>query len=146
MKLIKTKEDFIMKCKEVVEKERWWLIANKAWDNIPYVAGDCVASVTEWNNMIAWIKRVVVSKSANYTAVAMEVVLVDASGGSRTITLPATHLTGQVIDIKKTDSSANAVIVDGDGGDTIDGSATQSLGFQYESVCVISDGTNWHMI
>lgn len=75
------------------------------------------------------------------------VVLVDASGAARTITLPdAAGNTGRVYHVKKTDASSNAVIIDGDGADTIDGAATHSITTQYESRTVVSDGANWHVI
>lgn len=96
--------------------------------------------------MIAWIKRVVVATAINYAANEMEVVLVDAVGGARTITLPAGHESGQVIDVKKVDASANGVIIDANGAETIDDALTQTIMFQYESICVISDGTNWYII
>lgn len=32
-------------------------MANKNWDDIPYVAGDCVRDVTEWNNMVDYIRH-----------------------------------------------------------------------------------------
>ena len=121
-------------------------MANKDWDDVPYVAGDCVASVTEWNEMIAWIKRVVVATAVNYTPSVFEVVIVDAVGGARTITLPAIHENGNIIDVKKVDASINNVTVDGAGGDTIDGALTQTILSQWESIQMVSDGSNWYII
>ena len=121
-------------------------MVNKDWDDVPYVAGDCIRDITEWNSVVAWIKRVVAATAVNYTPSVFEVVIVDAVGGERTITLPAVHENGNIIDVKKVDASANNVIVDGDGADTIDGALTQTIGFQYESICVVSDGSNWFMI
>jgi len=45
--------------------------------------------------------------------------------------------------IKKTDASANAVTVDGNGAETIDGSTTVSLAAQWDFITVVSNGTNW---
>jgi len=74
-------------------------------------------------------------------------VLVDASGGAVTITLPtASGITGRIYTIKKTDSSANTVTVDGDGAETIDGAATHILRRQYNRVTVQSDSSNWMII
>lgn len=48
--------------------------------------------------------------------------MVDATSGSLTMTLPtAASSTGKVFYIKKIDSSANSVIIDGAGAETIDG-------------------------
>lgn len=78
---------------------------------------------------------------------AHDVVLVDASGGARTITLPdAAGRTGRVYYIKKVDATANAVIIDGDGADTVDGQATHSITTSLESRTVVSDGANWRII
>ena len=48
--------------------------------------------------------------------------------------------------IKKIDASGNAVTIDGNGAETIDGAATQTLGAQYDSMTVFCDGTGWHII
>ena len=64
-------------------------------------------------------------------------VLVDASGGNRTITLPTgSGLDGRIYTIKKTDSSLNTVTIDGDGTETIDGATTKVLTTQYESAMI----------
>ena len=72
------------------------------------------------------------------------VIAVDASGGSRTITLPTSvGIKGKVYVIKKTDSTANVVIVDPNGAQTIDAAANVSLVAQWITVIIQSDGTNW---
>ena len=43
----------------------------------------------------------------------------------------------------KVDSSANAVTVDGNGSENINGSADQPLNAQYDFMNVVSDGANW---
>jgi hypothetical protein len=76
-----------------------------------------------------------------------DIVLVDASGGAVTITLPAASgAQHKVYTIKKTDSSANAVTIDGDATETIDGSETQTLSGQYDALTMACDGTGWHII
>ena len=75
---------------------------------------------------------------------ANSVVLVSASGGAVTITLPA-PARGKVFNIKKTDSSLNAVTISPPSG-TIDGAASKSLAFQYDSLMITSDGTNFFLI
>ena len=89
----------------------------------------------------------ILAKNVDYTiAAGVDVVLVDASGGNRVITLPAVALSNKrVIRIKKTDSSANLVTVDGNASDTIDGALTKILGFQYQALTLICDGVTWHI-
>ena len=72
-------------------------------------------------------------------------VLVDASAGNVTVTLPAAKsLVGRVYTIKKIDVSTNAVIISGYGGNqTIDGETTQTIQFQWTSLRLQSDGNNW---
>lgn len=71
-------------------------------------------------------------------------VKVDATGAARTITLPAAAgCTGRIYVIKKTDGGANAVTVDANASETIDGSTTFALATQYKYVSIQSDGTNW---
>jgi len=76
-----------------------------------------------------------------------QTVAVDASGGAITVTLPAAaSCTGRRYDIKKVDSSANAVTIDGDSAETIDGAATKVLSSQYSSVTIISNGSGWWIV
>lgn len=74
-------------------------------------------------------------------------VVVDASGGACAATLPDVAANVErVFYVKKTDASANAVTVTRAGSATIDGATTYALTVQYQSVTVVSDGTNWHII
>lgn len=93
----------------------------------------------------------VASKTANYTLTASDdLILANSSGGAFTLTLPtAAGITGKVYHIKKTDSTfatANAITIDGNGSETIDGDLTTTLNTQYESISIVSDGTNWQML
>lgn len=75
-----------------------------------------------------------------------QVVLADATGGAIILTLPAAADRPNVpLVLKKIDASANTVTVQGDGAETIDGSNTAVLTTQYESLSIISDGTEWHI-
>jgi hypothetical protein len=47
--------------------------------------------------------------------------------------------------LKKTDSSINAVTIDGNGSETIDGGLTAVINNQYECVSVMNNGTNWEI-
>jgi hypothetical protein len=68
---------------------------------------------------------------------------VDATAGAVTLTLPAaSKYYGKVYMISKRDASANAVNIAADGVDTINGSATASIAFQYNSFILQSDGVS----
>lgn len=89
----------------------------------------------------------VTSTSASVAAGDEGVLLVDASGGARTITLPAAaSSTSRVYHIKKTDSSSNAVTIDGNAAETIDGSTTQDINLPNESLTIACDGSNWSIV
>jgi hypothetical protein len=83
----------------------------------------------------------VVTKTSNYSANATtdDVILVDASGGAVTITLPSAASRNSPYYVKKIDSSSNAVIIVVTGGQLIDGASSQSTTVQYFSSTVISD-------
>lgn len=71
----------------------------------------------------------------------------NAVSNTITVNLPATSTcTGRIYNIKKIDSSANNVILDGSGTETIDGSQTVSIIQQYDSLTVQSNGTSWDII
>jgi hypothetical protein len=88
------------------------------------------------------------AKSTTYLATGDETtILCDASGAAFTVTLPAAaSFTGKHYNIKKTDSSVNAVTVDGNASETIDGATTRTITIQYESIRIVCDGSNWHII
>ena len=89
-----------------------------------------------------------VTKTGNYTVTATNhTIICNATGGSFTITLPAvaSH-EGRIYCIKKIDSSANTVTVDGNGSETIDDATTAVLTTQYESITIQSDGSEWWII
>jgi hypothetical protein len=95
------------------------------------------------------------SKSSNYTVVAADsngVILCDASGGAFTITLTAAATLGSgfVVTILKTSAdtstSTNAVTVDANSTETINGALTNRLQAQYSRVTIICDGSNWQVV
>lgn len=90
----------------------------------------------------------VTTKTTTYTATADEtVILASSSGGPWTLTLPAAaSFTNKDLLIKKTDSSLNAITIDGNGSETIDGATTTTLNTQYESVRIVCDGSNWFIM
>ena len=69
----------------------------------------------------------------------------DATTTSFTVTLPAAATAGRGFKygIGKSDSSTNAVTIDGAGSETINGAITYILANQYQGVEIASDGANW---
>lgn len=92
-----------------------------------------------------------VSKTSNYPVVEADrdkLIRADATSGTLTVTLLAAATAGDgfQIAIKKIDSSANTVIIDGNSSETIDGAATLTLSTQYDVAIITCDGSNWHVI
>jgi len=74
-------------------------------------------------------------------------ILADATSNSITINLPAVATSGRRrYEIKKIDSTANTVTIDGNASETIDGAATYVISTQYQSVTIQSDGSNWWVL
>ena len=110
-------------------------------------------------------KALIQNKSANYNVKAYDdVVFMTTGATNKTVTLgyvlpgylessivlnintvDTTLEYGKQITIKKVDSGAGNVIIDGNGA-LIDGAATITLTTQYESVTLQWDGTNWNKI
>lgn len=91
------------------------------------------------------------SKSSDYTVLSTDlnnVISVDASGASRTVTLiaAATAGAGFTITVIKSDSSGNTVTIDGNSSETINGSATIVLSRQYDSLKLVCNGSNWEVV
>ena len=73
-----------------------------------------------------------------------DVVWADATSAAFTLTLPAAAtMVGKQFDIKKIDSTANAVTVDANGAETIDGATTAVLASQWDAIRIVTDGTSW---
>lgn len=73
-------------------------------------------------------------------------VLGDATSAAFSVNLPsAASVPDAVFTIKKIDASANAVTVDADGTDLIDGAGTYPLAAQWQSITVQSDGADWYI-
>jgi hypothetical protein len=85
-----------------------------------------------------------VNTSSSISASFDDYVIVDASGGDVTITLEAiAATTGRIIDVRKGDSSTNKVVIDGNGGETINGQQTIEITNQYDSVTCYTNSTEW---
>lgn len=111
-----------------------------------------VSNGTSWD-ILTWYNRSgrknVRTETTTYTATLNdEVILCDTSGGAFTLTLPAASgNSGKIYEIKYTDSGfANALTIDGDGSETIDGSTTTTLNTQNETIKIICDGSNWEVL
>jgi hypothetical protein len=91
----------------------------------------------------------VLSKTANYTVTTGDAgvdatIKCDPAGGAFTITLfAASGNSGRRIKVIKTTSNALAVLVDGNGSETINGIAGQYLYRQWDYLSLICDGSNW---
>ena len=95
--------------------------------------------VRHYRNRVEWR---LTSKTSDYTVLDIDdVVFVDATSGNVTITLPETEY--QMVNIKRTDGSANTVTISGSGN--IDGSASATLS-QYDCLTLLGDGTDWWII
>lgn len=83
--------------------------------------------------------------AASYTAAIEDhVLLVSASAGAVTITLPtAASMVNRVFRVKAKSVAGGNITVDAAGAETIDGAATVVLSTLYASVAIISDGTTW---
>ncbi len=89
------------------------------------------------------------TKTTTYTITINDsIILVQSAGGAFTMTLPAASTAkGQILIIKKIDADANAVTLDGDGAETIDGQATNAeIDANYDMLMLICDGSEWHIV
>jgi hypothetical protein len=84
--------------------------------------------------------RTVTTVTADHTASDGEIVLVDASGGAVTVTLP-TASSGLLVDVVAIDAT-NTITVASPNTETIGGASSVALGTN-DSVLITSDGTNY---
>lgn len=103
---------------------------------------------TEWWSDHAGTVRQVITKSAtgNLTVNESGIILVDTTGGSVTLTLPAAASSkGRYYYVKKL-VAANTFTLEGDGAETIDGAANIALNRRYNALLVVGDGDEWHLV
>lgn len=100
-----------------------------------------------WSDVFGEVGVSSVSSSRDITG-SDYILLVDASSGDVTLTLPAASLIkGRMLEVKKIDSTVNKVIIDAAGSDVIDGDATLELLYQDEAVPIVSDGVSeWDVL
>lgn len=89
-----------------------------------------------------------VTKTGTYTATLLDYAIrCDATSASFSVTLPAAATcTGLILNIKKIDSTANTVTLQGNAAELIDGTNTKVLSAQYASYQIQSNGTSWDIL
>jgi hypothetical protein len=89
---------------------------------------------------------VTVNRSVELTPI-HNTVLCNASSSAITVTLPlSSRSKGRVFDIKKIDSSGNAITLTPQTGELIDGAASLSFTTRYQSYTIQSDGEDWYIL
>lgn len=89
--------------------------------------------------------------AANYTAQMQHIgktIIFDTGAANRTLTLPPARLCkyGKITAQKSTSEATNQLIIDGDGAETINGTATVNTTSAYGAITVECDGTEWRII
>lgn len=103
-----------------------------------------------WTALDALIPKTTASKSSTFNVGATEfnyTYLVDASSGAVTADLPAVAnvYNGFTVRFKLVDAT-NALTIDPNGSETIDGASTLEINVEDEVVGVVCDGTGWHAL
>ena len=110
---------------------------NISWTNSTSVV---LSWINNASNVVTWTNTVYSATNNNAT------ILVNHPLSPFSILLPsASTVVGQQYQIKKIDSSANAVTVSTTSSQTIDGNLTYSLATIYKSVTLQSDGSNYYI-
>lgn len=93
------------------------------------------------------IAKPILTKTSPYTLAEDDsTILIDASGGPVTITLPAASgIAGRIYTVKSINSTSNATIAS-NGSELIDGSASNLSLSQWDSYTLQSNGTSWFKI
>lgn len=86
------------------------------------------------------------SNSGTFNASANETYIVDTSGGTATITLPAPTVNSFVRVKDNGNALANNITVNPNAAETIDGAASFVINSEYGSNTFVSDGTNWYVL
>ncbi len=103
----------------------------------------------QWRDSVAAFSRKITTAKTITAAYTVETevywIRVDCTSGAITVTLPPVGDVGRPIGVIKVDSSGNAVTVDGNGSETINGATTKSLASQYDCIVIRDNGTSWDL-
>lgn len=85
--------------------------------------------------------------SSPYSQLNEDVTLVDTTSGNVTVNLVSSSGSkNKVIRIKKISTDSNSVTINPNAAETIDGQTTYTITEPYQTVEILCDGTNWHII
>lgn len=113
--------------------------ANLSWD--------LGSSSYRWRNVYASPVLSVTSKTTTYSAsINDDVILCSTAGGAWTLTIPSTASVpaGKIYRIKKTSLDFSLLTIATTSSQTIDGVTSTTLDTQFETIWIVSDGSNWH--
>lgn len=89
----------------------------------------------------------IVSKSTTYTATTADDLVLVSTASAWTLSLyTAVGNNGRVLRVKKTSSDFNALTIDPNSSETVDGAATTTIDTQNEELTLVSDGSNWQIL
>jgi hypothetical protein len=83
-----------------------------------------------------------IAKSANYTATVTDAIILCSSTFTLTLPTAVNHKTVKTIK----NVGTGTITVACNGAETIDGGATATLSTQYQSMSIVSNGSNWYVI
>lgn len=86
------------------------------------------------------------NKTNNYVIIESDdYISINASSVNIILTLPsAIGLSGKILYLKKIDNTTNIVTINTNGSETIDNTSSYLLSSQWDSIVIISNGTNWN--
>ena len=87
----------------------------------------------------------IVTTNTTLQATSSRYIRCSSASGNITLTLPtAASASGRKFTFLRTNTSANTIVVDANGSETIDGALTVTLRFINEKLTIWSDGTSWY--
>ncbi len=120
------------------------------WDGSSWYEADDIFPLIK--NMGSYYSNTTTVNAGTYDLDSMDYILkVDytATGAVTSLTLPTAQcITGRTIIIKDTGGNAgtNNITIDTEGAELIDGQATYIMSTNYESITLVSDGSNWFIL
>jgi hypothetical protein len=100
-----------------------------------------------WATPTAQLSTTTSTKTTTYTTTATDdYILADGASAAFTINMHAASTATKPITIKRINSGANNITIDPNSTETVDGATTRILTQQYESVTLVSNGSNWFVV
>ena len=129
-------------------EEAFKIIRAATGDALPKQGDSLTFSINGQFEFIPFGLAPVKNVTSSYSVEGRDVMILASASSSNTYIYlpPAEYAVFRVLIVKRIDSSIHDVVIEPYGSQTVDGASSTTLTDQWDSVMVVSDGSNWFIV